>query len=168
MNEATVVALENKLVEAERAARQARGLPPWHLLDLNEFPFAFAAKHLAAYSAATDAWLAAEPRSDGALLSSVFALLAQRDYDKPNGLMERIQRRTDGKARMRFGIPQAASDIVLPEVHGTYPSGPAVFLACDPKYFEIFGRPGLLRSGRANRNGEPRPAVVGLRPICAL
>lgn len=149
--------LERDLIEAERAAREARGRPQWHLLDMAEFPFAFAQKELAEYTRAALDWAQREPANIAALSAGLYAELANRRYDRANEVMQKIVGAglTTGQSLMRFGVPaDVPAGMVLPPVHGSYPTGSALFLACDAKYFEIFGIP-LLKSIAVNNIATP-------------
>ncbi|MGE3332736.1 MAG: hypothetical protein AB7I36_03765 [Rhodospirillaceae bacterium] len=126
---------------AERAERVKRGLPPTHVLDFAQFPFAYAPDALAEFKR-----IVTEQPNHPFLQACVH--LAYGEIDAANDAMERFQQGepADPKAAMRFGafpIPPAIMD--LPPVVGTYPEDTAYFLCCDGAYFRNFGIV-LLRS----------------------
>lgn len=142
---------------AERAARAALGLPQHHVLDLAEFPFAFAKDELRLVDGASKALIAAEPTNKRALIAHACVQLAQRDYEGANATMDEVRRLTVnpvGLTRMQFGRPPRPSSLVLPPVQGEYPKGPSYFVSCDLTYFHSYGLP-LLRSIAALNRDTP-------------
>jgi len=140
---------------AERAERTRRGLPPDHILNLSEFPFAFAKDSVATFRAAVNDWHALD-QSAGSALYCAMAAVAQADYDSANAFMEECERleKNDGKARMRFGLAPATAAEQLPPVHGSYPTAGGLFLSCDVKYFAKHTIP-LLVSLSLHSNETP-------------
>ncbi|MCB2057597.1 MAG: hypothetical protein KDE30_06740 [Novosphingobium sp.] len=120
------------LMNAEHAERTTRGLPGYHVLDLAEFPFAFALDERAKFEAA-----ASTP------LDRVMAALSRRDYDEANRLMGVYEREAPNvpQTKMRFGLAPEATAFALPKVQGGRPHGPSFFFVCDKNYFRLLCRP---------------------------
>lgn len=128
------------LFHAERQARIARNLPPDHVLDISEYPFAFAKEEIAAFERTTRSWTENHPTDPNAYLGRVMAALIRKDYADANAQMELVQRvdPADPRARMRFGHAPASAAPALPPVSGDYPKGPAIFISSDRVYFKNY------------------------------
>src|SRR5262245_39734033 len=123
-----------EFVEAqERAERIKRGLPPDHLLNLSEFPFAFAFDAVKAFIQSAVEWQAKEPRNPNALVFRAWAAFAQRDYALANKIMDVVQSLcpSEGMARVHFGVAPEVTTVSLPAVSGEYLTDPGFFLCCD-------------------------------------
>lgn len=126
---------------AERAARAKAGVPTTHILDLAEFPFAYAPEALKEFKR-----IALE-LTDHPFLHAC-AHLAYHDIDAANAAMERYQQDepAEPKTAMRFGLFTLPPPVLdLPPVVGTFPQESAYFLCCDGGYLRNFGIV-LLRS----------------------
>lgn len=125
------------VTEAERAARAQRGLPPYHILDFDHFPFAFALDVVASFDKAARKAFERQPK---AALFRVSAALAVKDYDLANEMMAayRATAANPPCGNMSFGLPIEPSSMSLPPVSGQYPTEPALFLFCDGKYFQTY------------------------------
>jgi len=144
--------LEREVVRSERVAREDRGLPPWHVLSMTEFPFAFARKELADFTSAALAWAHKEPANIEALSKALFAELANGHYGRANERMAQLNAAglVSARGQMRFGVHHEPPAFILPEVRGTYPAGSTFFLSCDANYFNVFGIPLLKSIAAAN------------------
>ena len=140
---------------AERAARSERGLPTDHVLDLDQFPFAFACDALEHFSAAAEEWARVEPNNAWTHYYQAFSAAAHRDYAAANAFMEALAARKPGNPRslIRFGTAPEA-DVPLPPVQGEFPKERTLFLGCSGDFLREFGVP-LLRSMADHGPGSP-------------
>ncbi len=143
----TLDELKSAVSTAESVERIKRGLPPDHVLDFAEFPFAFAGEAVGSFVQTINAWRMREPASADAAYNCAVAALAVREYAKANRLMETAQALDPQniKLRMRFGFEPPPSSFQFPPVAGEYPTEPAFFFSCDEHYFSALCRP-LLAS----------------------
>jgi len=140
-----------KISEIERAQRIKRGLPPDHVLSLAEFPFAFSAKNISGLNAEADSYALANPGNPGGHAIRAFVRVVIGDYAEADASLRRFQELRPELAlgQMRFNQYPEASHAELPEVSGSWPKEPALFIACDGRYFQLYARP-LIASVRRN------------------
>lgn len=134
------------LTQNEIAARNDNGVPPYHVLDWDHFPFAYS--DLGKFENATAAWLDIDPDNPNAFFHRALARQARKDYAGANAYLEEFHRRAPAKPKsfIRLGGAERSSQTVeLAPVSGAYPKGPALFLCCDVEYFNVMAMP-LLRS----------------------
>ncbi len=162
----------HSISEAERIARVKRGLPVHHVLDMTEFPFAFAASTFKRFAAAAAQWAKQEPNDPGPHSIDAWARVLMGDYVGADEAIKRFQalRPAEPLTRMRFAEDVPGDPLALPPVEGTWPAGPAFFIGCDLAYLRQYGLP-LLRSIAAHARGtavhvhvvgEDRPDLSGL------
>lgn len=162
----------HSISEAERSERARRGLPVHHVLDMAEFPFAFATSTFKRFAAAAAQWAKQEPNDPGPHSIDTWARVLMGDYAGADEAIKRFQalKPNEPLTRMRFSEPVPGEPVALPPVAGAWPAGPAFFIACDPLYLRQYGLP-LLRSMAAQASGSPvhihlmgedRPNLSGL------
>lgn len=125
----------------EWAARQARGLPPSHVLDLAQFPFAYAQDDLRRFVQGAAALMSDMPGDPRARALLGYARLLEGDIAEANRL---FRTGAAASASIAYGEPAAAGP-ALPEVVGAWPRDPCFFVSCDQRYFQAFLLP-LLKS----------------------
>lgn len=135
------------LRDAERAQRAQRGLPISHILNMSEFPFAFAMDAVDIFVRDTAYAHAQNPEDPSTIWLCALASLATRDIERFNSFMELYQTFEPNKAHayIRLGKMPSLAPVHLPNVIGEFPNRPALFLSCDGKYFLKYGLP-LLHS----------------------
>lgn len=136
-----------EVMNAERVERAKRGLPQHHVLDLNEFPFAFSNERLAQLDALTAALLKSNPNHKQAAMYRVYSALSRRDYSTANDAMQLYAALApnDPQSHMRFPETPHVSQLDIPPLYGDRPESPAIFLPCDPNYYRLLCVP-LLHS----------------------
>jgi hypothetical protein len=141
--------LMDSISDAERQERIKRGLPPDHLLQWAQFPFAFAKNALRKLDSATAEWMRQTPLPGEAVWFRAVAAAAHKDYATANKLMDKFQPLVPdkGQGRIRFGAPPPPSTLTLPPVVGEYPKDAAFFLSCNDSYFRNFCVPLLVSLG---------------------
>jgi len=146
---------------SERSEREKRGLPLDHVLDMAQFPFAFASDALAEYCKVT-------LENSTAPFFHATAHLARGDYQAANEAMELWQEfePDEPRAVCRFGLKTQSSNVMLPAITGDYPRDSALFVCCDGNYFRKFGIV-LLRSV-ADHNPGLRVHIHLMNPDLSL
>lgn len=155
--------------EAERAERVKRSLPPHHVLDMAEFPFAFAPKTFQRFAAAAAKWAAQMPDDFGAHSINAFARVLLGDYRGADEALKRYAalRPTDAFGGLRFATLPEGEPMELPTVRGQWPSTPSFFISCDTAYLAAYGVP-LLRSIADHARGAAvHVHVIGEHPELA-
>lgn len=142
--------------DAERSERAKRGLPVHHVLDMAEFPFAFATSTFKRFAAAAAQWAAQEPNDPGPHSINTWARVLMGDYAGADTAIKKFQALSPAQplTRMRFAESVPGDPVELPAVKGTWPSTPSFFIGCDPDYLQRYGI-ALLRSIAAHAQGTP-------------
>ncbi len=159
----------HSISEAERTERVKRGLPPHHVLDMAEFPFAFATSTFKRFAGAAAQWAAQTPDDPGPHSINTWARVLMGDYAGADEAIKRYQALSPAlpMTRMRFAETVPGDPVALPPVTGAWPSGPAFFIGCDPVYLQQYGLP-LLRSLAANAPGAAAHVHIMGTDVVAL
>src|SRR5262245_53335481 len=114
-----------QITEHEISSRKARGLPPYHLLDMGEFPFAFSQDLVRQFDAGIRKAIAKAPPTAPLMWAETVAALALKDYARANVAIAAFERLAPQQAYgvMRFGVASSETRPALPPVVGEYPSG---------------------------------------------
>lgn len=145
--------LAGAVCRAESDARARRGLPLSHVLDMAEFPFAFACDQVRVFDKITRE---AYRTQDGVVFMRAMAALALKRYESANNFLADARKLMpqEPKTAMRFAVEPPEIDADLPAVSGEYPATSALFLACDGVYFRDYCLP-MMASIAANAPNTP-------------
>jgi hypothetical protein len=150
-----VHALVLRLPQEEWAGRKAAGLPEHHVLSAAEFPVRYARATADALLKESAAWRRAAPDDQLAAWVLAQAQVIAGLYAEADATLADYQRLSgEPMSAMRFASPVPAPRHELPPVVGTWPRGPAFFIACDAQYWKLFGIP-LARSIAHRAPGAP-------------
>ena len=160
------------VVNREMETRAAKGLPPFHVLTMEDFPFRFHRDEIPPLMEICDKWLAADAEAHEAIILKATCSVSLKDYAGADALMAEFERRvpSDPRASMRFAAAIERKDAILPRVKHPWPKGPSLFVSCDERYFYFFGIP-FLRSLAASAPGAAvHVHLIGssLKPISAV
>ncbi len=136
------------LTATEMDERARRGLPTTHVLDMADFPFRYAQ---AAFKEFIKNGINAARQNAGDVygqMLGVYASILAGDYGQADAFMDTYSSIGTGNEPlrgMRFTRRVDLAPIELPAIEGHWPTGPSLFISCDPAYLRTYGMP-LLRS----------------------
>jgi hypothetical protein len=143
------------ITKLERSERVKRGLPPHHVLEWSEFPFAFATKQVGQLLAGVEQAIAQNPANYAAYGIHSFLKALQGDFSRADESMRLFQKAAplDPIRQIRFTEPPGER-AALPAVTGSWPTAPSLFVSCDAEFFRQF-TVRLLKSIARHAPGTP-------------